>query len=102
MNDYKNLLKLLFEKIERMRTETPSAGTRFRLMGLTADIWEVAETLQKNVTACVSKEAVLDADIDVNYAELSEQVLAVELEESPAADDAINEQVRLMNEAQTH
>ena len=77
MNDYKNLLKLLFEKIERMRTETPSAGTRFRLMGLTADIWEVAETLQKNVTACVSKEAVLDADIDVNYAELSEQVLAV-------------------------
>ena len=99
MNDYKNLLKLLFEKIERMRTETPSAGTRFRLMGLTADIWEVAETLQKNVTACVSKEAVLDADIDVNYAELSEQVLALELEESPAADDAINEQVRLMNEA---
>ena len=66
MNDYKNLLKLLFEKIERMRTETPSAGTRFRMMGL------------------------------------SEQVLAVELEESPAADDAINEQVRLMNEAQTH
>ena len=56
MNDYKNLLKLLFEKIERMRTEPPSAGTRFRLMGLTADIWEVAETLQKNVTACVSKE----------------------------------------------
>jgi hypothetical protein len=54
MNDYKNLLKLLFEKIERMRTETPSAGTRFRLMGLTADIWEVVETLQKNVTACVS------------------------------------------------
>ena len=99
MNDYKNLLKLLFEKIERMRTEIPSAGTRFRLMGLTADIWEVVETLQKNVTACVSKEAVLDADIDVNYAELSEQVLAVELEESPATDDAINEQVRLMNEA---
>ena len=41
--DYKTILTDLFEKIERMRVETPSAGTKYRLMGLTADITEVAE-----------------------------------------------------------
>ena len=49
MFDYKNILDALFEKVERMRTERPSAGTRYRLMGMVADIMEVAETLQKEV-----------------------------------------------------
>jgi hypothetical protein len=96
--NYKYLLTHLFDTIERMRKEQPSAGTRYRLMGLAADVLEVVESLQQ-VLACVSKEAVLDADADLNFAELAEQVLATELEEQAGSDDGIREQVRLVNGA---
>ena len=57
MIDYKNLLDTLFEKVERMRTERPSAGTRYWLMGMVADIMEVAETLQKGTDAAGERRA---------------------------------------------
>lgn len=78
--DYKTILTDLFEKIERMRVETPSAGTKYRLMGLTADITEVAKFFTKEVLERVKQEAVLDADLDIDYDAMAEEVLAQELE----------------------
>ena len=98
MKNYTDILTILFDKIERIKTEMPSAGTKFRLMGLVADIAEVTQTLQQEVLARVSQEAVLDADIDVDYVELSERVLAMELQERTDADEAIGGQTRLVNE----
>lgn len=94
-----NILARLFERLAGYREERPSAGTKYRLMGLSADIIEVTETLRREVLEVVSHEAVLDADADIDYATLSEQVLTMELEELEDADDAIREQTHLVNES---
>lgn len=94
-----NILSRLFARLDGYREERPSAGTRFRLMGLAADIIEVTETLQREVLEVVSHEAVLDADADTDFAALSLKVLAMELEDKADADDAIREQTRIANEA---
>jgi hypothetical protein len=96
MIDYKNLLDTLFEKVERMRTERPSAGTRYWLMGMVADIMEVAETLQKEVLERVRQEAVLDADTDIDYTEMGERVQAMVLTSS---DDDLQEATQGVNDA---
>ena len=49
MVDYKNILTGVAERLSSLREERPSAGTRYRLMGVVADILEVAETLSKQV-----------------------------------------------------
>ena len=78
--DYKTLLTDLFEKIARMRVETLSAGTKYRLMGLTADITEVAEIFTSEVLERAKQEALLDADLDIDYDAMAEEVLAQEPE----------------------
>lgn len=98
-NDYKEILANLFEKIESFRTETPSAGTKFRLMGLSADVTEVVGTLQKELLSVLSREALVDVDYDINYAELSERLLAMEIQEAADAEDIVREQTHLCNEA---
>jgi len=97
--DVNNILTRLFERLAGYREERPSAGTRFRLMGLAADIIEVTETLQREVLEVVSHEAVLDADADTDFAALSVKVLTMELEEKEGADDAIREHTQLANDA---
>ena len=82
-----------------IREEKCSAGTKYRLMGLVADIAEVAQTLQEKVLRRVSKEAVLDADAGIDYAEQSEAVLAKELPERTDTEEGIREQTQLVNEA---
>ena len=77
--DYKEMITILFDKIEGVRVEKVTAGSKFRLMGLVADVTEVNETLAKDVLEVVSHEAVLDADTEIDYAELAERVLATEL-----------------------
>ena len=96
MIDYKNLLDTLFEKVERMRTERPSAGTRYWLMGMVADIMEVAETLQKEVLERVRQEAVLDADVDADFDVMAEEVLSWEL---TIKNDALQEPTQQVNDA---
>ena len=96
MIDYKNLLDALFEKVERMRTERPSAGTRYWLMGMVADIMEVAETLQKEVLERVRQEAVLDADVDADFDVMAEEVLSWEL---TVKNDALQEPTQQVNDA---
>ena len=49
MTDFKEILSALYAKVEGVRAESPTAGTRFRLMGLAADIAEVVERLQREV-----------------------------------------------------
>ena len=44
-----NILTRLFERLAGYREERPSAGTKYRLMGLAADIIEVTGTLQREV-----------------------------------------------------
>ena len=92
-------LNRLFERLAGYREERPSAGTIYRLMGLTADIIEVTNKLQREVLDVVSHEAVLDADIDTDYTALSVQVLTMELEDKDGADDAFRKQTQLANEA---
>ncbi len=78
--DIKEILTGLFGKIEFVRKEKPSAGTKCWLMGLAADIAEVSETLSKEVLERVKQEAVLDADVDIDYDIMADTMLAYELE----------------------
>ena len=94
--DLNDMFTGLFEEIERVRVEKVTAGSKFRLMGLVADVTEVNETLTKEVLEVVSREAVLDADTDIDYAEQSERVLAMEL---TAAREDLQENTQLGNEA---
>ena len=96
MIDYKNLLDALFEKVERMRTECPTAGTRYRLMGLAADVVEATEMMRQEVLERVIKEAVLDADTDIDYTETGERVQAMVL---TASNDELEEATQQVNDA---
>ena len=46
MIDCKGMIVSLLERIDSVREEKLSAGTKYRLMGLVADIAEVAQALQ--------------------------------------------------------
>ena len=96
MVDYKNILTGVAERLSSLREERPSAGTRYRLMGVVADILEVAETLSKQVLERVKQEAVLDADVDMDFDTLAEEVLSWEL---TLAGDDLQEQTLQVNEA---
>lgn len=97
--DYKKTILNQFKKIELIKVETLSAGTKFRLMGLAADITELAQMLQNEVLSKILKDALLDVDVDVDFTELSEQVLAQELHLASVTDDVILEHVNLVNQA---
>lgn len=96
MFDYKNLLDTLFEKVERMRTERPTAGTRYRLMGLAADVTETTEMMTQEVLERVTKEVVLDADTGIDYTETGERVLTMVL---TAPNDDLQEPTQAVNDA---
>ena len=96
MFDYKNLLDALFEKVERMRTERPTAGTRYRLMGLAADVTETTEMMTQEVLERVTKEVVLDADTGIDYTETGERVQAMVL---TAPNDDLQEATQGVNDA---
>ena len=78
MMDCKKILTGLFEEIEYVKMRVPTAGTRFRLMALVADVEELTAQLQE-VLQEVSKDAVIGVDDDVDFLELSEQTLEQEL-----------------------
>ena len=94
--DVKNILTGLFDRLSGLRVERPTAGTKFRLMGVVADIAEVTQTLQQEVLQRVSQEAALDVDVDVDFAELAEQVMTWEL--MPLSPD-LQEQTEQVNDA---
>ena len=96
--DYKDAILNQFKKIELIKVETPSAGTKFRLMGLAADVTELAQKLQNEVLSKVMKDALLDVDVDMDFTELSEQVLAQELHLDSVTDEVILEHVNLVNQ----
>ncbi len=97
--DYKQIMTDSFSRIEVLRTERPSAGTKFRLMGVAADIVEVLQVLREDLLERVQHEAVLDADAEVDFAAEAEKVLGLELAECEGQDEALGEQTRLVNEA---
>ena len=94
--DVKNILTGLFDRLSGLRAERPTAGTKFRLMGVVADIAEVAQTLQQEVLLRVSQEAALDVDVDVDFADLAEQVMSMEL---MPANAGLQEQTEQVNDA---
>ena len=79
MMELKNMLTGVAERLSSLREERPSAGTKYRLMGVAADISEVAELLSEEVLERVRQEPVLDADVDVDFDVLAEEVLSWEL-----------------------
>ena len=93
----KEKIGALFTHIEGFRAEEMTAGSKLRLAASVADVTELAELLNEALQR-LSQEVVLDADEDVDYADLSEQVLAMELEERTDCGEEIREQTRLVNE----
>ena len=96
MTDIKDILTGLFEEIERVKKKRPSAGTRYRLMALVADITEVTEHLSREVLERVKQEAVLDVDVDVDFDVMAEDVLSWEL---VMTGDDLQENIQLGNDA---
>lgn len=96
MVDYKNILTGVAERLSSLREERPSAGTRYRLMGVLADIMEAVEMLSKEVLDRVSQEAVLDADVDADFDMMSEEVLSWEL---TIKNDDLQELTQQVNDA---
>ena len=94
--DCKNILTGVAERLSSLREERPSAGTRYRLMGVVADIAEVTEQLSKEVLERVKQEAVLDADVDVDFDVLAEEVLSWEL---VTTKEDLQENTQLVNDA---
>ena len=79
MMELKNILTGVADRLSSLREGRPSAGTKYRLMGMVADIMEATETLSKEVLERVKQEAVLDADVDVDFDVVAEEVLSWEL-----------------------
>lgn len=96
MTDIKDILTGLFEEIEHVKKKRPSAGTRYRLMALVADITEVTEHLSREVLERVKREAVLDVDVDVDFDVMAEDVLSWEL---VMTGDDLLENIQLGNDA---
>ena len=81
------------DRLSSLRKERPSAGTRYRLMGMVADISEVAETLSKEVLERVKQEAMLDVDVDVDFDMKADEVLSWELEMASGDVQELTQQV---------
>ncbi len=77
--DCKIILTGVAERLSGLREERLSAGTRYRLMGVVADIAEVTEALSEQVLERVRQEAALDVDVDADFDVLAEEVLSWEL-----------------------
>ena len=69
--EIKDVISNLMKKVDAMWKEQPSAGTKYRLMGLAADVTEVAEALRNEVLERASHEAVVDVDVDIDYVKLA-------------------------------
>ena len=94
--DIKNILTGVADRLSSLREERPSAGTRYRLMGVAADVAEVTEQLSKEVLERVKQEPVLDADVDVDFDALAEEVLSWEL---AATKEELLENTQMVNDA---
>ncbi|MBR6963820.1 MAG: hypothetical protein IKH86_09365 [Prevotella sp.] len=95
----KKLLDGLCSKVGQFKAEKPSAGTKFRLMGLVEDILEVTAMLLQEVLEVVRREAVLDADVDIDYVGMAEAVLTWELDEHEGQNEEMRELTQKANEA---
>ena len=96
MMELKNILTGVADRLSSLREERPSAGTKYRLMGMVADITEATETLSKEVLERVKQEAVLDADVDVDFDVVAEEVLSWEL---VTTKEDLLENTQLVNDA---
>ena len=92
----KNILTGVADRLSSLREERPSAGTRYRLMGVAADVAEVTEQLSKEVLERVKQEPVLVADVDVDFDALAEEVLSWEL---VATKEELLENTQMVNDA---
>ena len=91
--DCKKMIVNLLEKIDCQREESLSAGTKYRLMGLVADVMEVTELLSREVLERVKQEPVLDVDVDVDFDALAEEVLSWELVKAGGGLEELTQQV---------
>ena len=91
--DCKKMIVNLLEKIDCLRDESLSAGTKYRLMGLVADIMEVTELLSREVLERVKQEPVLDVDVDLDFDALAEEVLSWELVKAGGGLEELTQQV---------
>lgn len=96
--EIKDVIINLLSEVDRIKGMCVTAGTKYRLMAVAADITEVAEKLKNQVLARVCQEAVLDVDVDIDYMELSEQVMAMG-DETPSDSPFMGSERNLVYEA---
>lgn len=89
--EYNKLLTGLFDRLAGFRDERPSAGRKYQLLGIIAETADTIRLMRQDVLRRVSQEAVLDADVDVDYAQMADLALQMELPETDAS--AANEPV---------
>jgi len=83
--DVPSKLNWLFAQIAAYKQEKSPSGQKFRLMGLVAETIHIISVIRHDVLQRVEAEAVLDADIDIDYDEMAERVLQEELVEEDSA-----------------
>ena len=82
--EYNKILTGLFGRLSGLREERPSAGLKYQLLGIIGETIGMIGLMKQDVLRRVSQEAVIDADVDVDYGEMAELALQSELPE-PAA-----------------
>ena len=94
-----NIVLDLINKLSKYREEKrPTAGTKYRLLGLEADIWEVMNILKEGLQQHVDTWAYLNDDEDIDFLELSNQISSLELDENDDLEEDIYKKTMFVND----
>jgi hypothetical protein len=83
--EYKNIVTGLLERLAGFKQERPWAGQKCQLLGIVSQINDVICQLKSDVLRRARQEILIDADIDIDYLEMSDRVLQAELPQYPEA-----------------
>jgi len=79
-------LTRLFDKVAGYKEGCPSVGRKFQLLGLIAETIDMVALLKGGVLKQVTEKLTMDADVDINYMQMAEDVMLLELHESQGED----------------
>ena len=82
--EYKTILTGLFERLSGFREKRPHAGRKYELLGIISDMGNVIWQLKNDVLQRVMQEAPVDVDVDIDYTEMANRALQLELPERPS------------------
>ena len=82
--EYKTILTGLFERLSGFRDKRPQTGRKYELLGIISDMGNVIWQLKNDVLQRVMQEAPVDVDVDIDYTEMANRALQLELSERPS------------------